>query len=430
MGIQAWASTDVGRRRKVNEDSFLVDPELGLYIVADGMGGDASGGLASSRCTEVVRRHIAQNGAVTAAFARGPGGEAREAAQALMERAIQAACAEIHGLTQQDPQKRGIRTTCVALLVCGSRAVIGHVGDSRAYLLRAGRVHQLTEDHTLVQEQFKRGLITKQEAMRSPMHIVTRAVGLQPSVQVDTLATDVVPGDLLVLCTDGLHGYLAEHELASLFSREPRATLSQRLVELANERGGKDNVTVVAAAITASAPVERDESSLEAEEIDARTEMLRRIPLFQYMNYKELLAILSIARIRRYAAGEKVVEEGAGSDEMFVVSRGRVEVSKAGAVIATVRAGGHFGEMGLVDQAPRSATVVALEPTHAIALGRDGLLKLMRKDSLLAVKLLWSFTQSLSERLRHTNDAFTGLKSEVERLREDAEARNPFGAED
>jgi CRP-like cAMP-binding protein len=220
----------------------------------------------------------------------------------------------------------------------------------------------------------------------------------------------MLPGDLYLLCSDGLHGYLEDSELPALFSREPRETLAPSLVDLANERGGKDNIT----AVVVSCEAEEDE---EHTDVEAKAELLRRIPLFQHMTYKELLALLAIAKGRQFAPGEPIIKEGDPGEELFVIFRGKVDVVKQDTVIAHLKAGGHFGEMGIVDHAPRSATVRAAEPTTAISIDRETLLKLMRRDSLLAVKMLWSFVQVLSERLRNTNEALTGLKSEMERLR-------------
>jgi CRP-like cAMP-binding protein len=330
-----------------------------------------------------------------------------------MERAIHKACADIYALAGSDLGKRGMGTTVVALLAAGKKAVVGHVGDSRVYLYRNGRAHQLTEDHTIIQEQLKRGLITREQVPTAEnKNVITRAVGIQPSVAVDTLVTDLLAGDLFVLCSDGLHGYLDDAELPALFAQE-REKLPDLLVDLALQRGGKDNVTAVCVSVEADA----DE---ETTDVEGKTEILRRIPLFQHMTYKELLAILGIARGRQFEKGQGVIKEGEQGDELFVLFRGKVDVLKSGLKIAQLKAGGHFGEMGLVDQAPRSATVIALEDTSAISIDRDSLLKLMRRDSLLAVKLLWSFVQVLSERLRNTNDALTDLKHELDQVRADA----------
>ena len=415
--IKSWARTDVGHKRKHNEDSFLVDAELGLFAVADGMGGHAAGEVASAQAVKSIREALIEGKPILEAFAKSPTVESREQIASLMERAIHKACADIYAIATSDLGKRGMGTTVVALLAAGKKAVVGHVGDSRVYLFRNGRAHQLTEDHTIIQEQLKRGLITREQvATAENRNVITRAVGIQPSVAVDTLVTDLLPGDLFVLCSDGLHGYLQDDELPQLLAQE-RDKLPDLLVDLALQRGGKDNVTAVCLSI------EADEDE-ETTDVEGKTEILRRIPLFQHMTYKELLAILGIARGRQFEAGQPIIKEGEQGDELFVLFRGKVDVQKGGLKIASLKAGGHFGEMGLVDQAPRSATVVATEETSAISIDRDSLLKLMRRDSLLAVKLLWSFVQVLSERLRNTNEALTSLNRELDSIR--AKATDPL----
>ena len=417
--IRSWARTDIGRKRKHNEDAFLTDDALGLYVVADGMGGHAAGEVASAQAVKSIREALEGGRPLLESFAKAPTVEGREHVAQLMERAILKACADIHAIASGDSGKRGMGTTVVALLAAGKKAVVGHVGDSRVYLFRNGRAHQLTEDHTIIQEQLKRGLITREQvATAENRNVITRAVGIQASVAVDTLVTDLLPGDLYLLCSDGLHGYLSEDELPQLLSQE-RARLPDLLIDLALQRGGKDNVTAVCLSVEAVGGVDDEHTDVEG-----KTEILRRIPLFQHMTYKELLAILGIARGRQFEKGQPIIREGEQGDELFVLFRGRVDVQKRGLKIASLKAGGHFGEMGLVDQAPRSATVIALDETSAVSIDRDSLLKLMRRDSLLAVKLLWSFVQVLSERLRNTNDALAGLKHELDQLR--AKATDPL----
>ena len=408
--LRTSARTDVGRKRKHNEDAFLVDEALGLYAVADGMGGHAAGEVASKQAIQSIREVLTEGKPALDGFSRTPTVEAREYVSQLMEKAILKACADIFALGGTDTGKRGMGTTVVALLVAGNKAVIGHVGDSRVYLFRNGKAHQLTEDHTFIQEQLKRGLITREQALTADnKNVITRAVGIQPQVAVDTLVADLLPGDLFVLCSDGLHGYLSDEELPQLFGQD-RAKLADLLVDLALERGGKDNVTVVCLSV-------ENGGGAEAREIEGKTEILRRIPLFQHMTYKELLSILAISHGRQFEKGQHIINEGEHGNEMFVIFRGKVDVLKQGHRIAQLGGGGHFGEMGLVDRAPRSATVVAAEDTSAVSIDRDTLLKLMRRESLLAVKLLWSFVQVLSERLRSTNEALTGVKVELDELR-------------
>jgi serine/threonine protein phosphatase PrpC/CRP-like cAMP-binding protein len=409
--IRSWARTDIGKTRKHNEDAFLNDDALGLYIVADGMGGHAAGEVASAQAVKSIAAVFAESRPLLDSFRGTPTVEAREQVAQLMERAISRACADIHALSSGDPGKRGMGTTVVALLCVGNKAVVGHVGDSRIYLFRSGHAHQLTEDHTIIQEQLKRGLITREQVSTADnKNVITRAVGIQPQVAVDTLVTDLLPGDLYLLCSDGLHGYLGDDELPQLLAKGPRETLTDALTELALSRGGKDNITAVCVSIGAS-------QGEESADVEGKTEMLRRIPLFQHMTYKELLGILGIAKGQKFEPGQSIILEGETGNELFVIFRGKVDVIKNGLQIAQLKAGAHFGEMGLVDQVPRSATVVASEATSAISIDRENLLKLMRRDSLLAVKLLWSFVQVLSERLRNTNEGLADLKSELDLAR-------------
>jgi CRP-like cAMP-binding protein len=180
--------------------------------------------------------------------------------------------------------------------------------------------------------------------------------------------------------------------------------LAQSLVAIANERGGKDNITALVVSTEAQSPSERAPM--------ARIDVLRRIPLFEHLSYREQNEVLAVATTRSYAAGATVVKQGEPGGDLFVLLEGEVSVEQGGLPIATVRAGGHFGEMGLVDAGPRSASVRAMEPLRAMVVHRDAMLALMQREPTLAVKLLWAFVQVLSQRLRATNtelsDALSG----------------------
>jgi serine/threonine protein phosphatase PrpC len=408
MQVRAYGLTDLGRKRQGNEDAFIIDDPHGLYVVCDGMGGHNAGEVASARAIEVVRDFVQERHHVLRQFADAPSAQSALAAQALVEEAVQAACTEIYRMAQADPNKRGMGTTFVGLFIAGDKAIIGHVGDSRIYQLRQGQSHRLTEDHTLIAAQLKAGTITKAEAAKSPYrNVITRAVGIQESVQVDTLLFDLLPGDLYLLCSDGLHGYLSDDEASNLLTSKAWDLLPKKLIDLANSRGGKDNVTAVIVGMGG------EPSAEVSSEAAAKMEALKRIPLFQHLTYKEQTAVLAIASTRTYPAGREIVVEGQPGDELFVVVRGRVEVEKGGVEIAELKSGGHFGEMGLIDNAPRSATVRATEPTRLMVVGRAELLHLMRREPVLAVKLLWSLVKVLSDRLRATNAELSEARQEL-----------------
>jgi serine/threonine protein phosphatase PrpC len=426
LALEAFGLSDVGRKRQHNEDAMLVDKALGLYVVADGMGGHAAGEVASARSAEVVKATVTAQVKVMKDLGRDASQNHRASATALIETAVQKACSDIYRMAQADPSKRGMGTTFVCLAISGTAGVIGHVGDSRVYLLREGQCHRLTEDHTLVAAQLKAGTITKEQAATSQYrNVITRAVGIQDSCQVDTLVVDVLPGDLFLLCSDGLHGYVEDDELVPLARSMPAKDLPTKLIALANERGGKDNITavVVAAGAAVSSSAAQNEELAEAQ---SRMEALRKIPLFRHLTYKEQTAVLSIATTRTFPGGREIVIEGQPGQELFVVIRGRVAIEKGGNEIAELRAGGHFGEMGLIDNAPRSATARATEPTRVMVITRMDLMNLMKRESVLAVKLLWSFVQVLSDRLRATNSELSEIRQELAV----AQAIAPFGEEE
>jgi protein phosphatase len=239
--------TDIGRKRPHNEDSYVCDDAMGLYVVADGVGGHAKGEIASQEAVEQivmwVRRHIPE---VDAGLAEGTD-DALGRVRRLLEGGIQSACFIVFGMAEIDPEKRGMSTTISVLLVRNGHAFVGQVGDSRVYRMRDEQIVQLTEDHTLINYKLKHGLITAAEAKNAAgKNVITRAVGHRDYVQVDTHHELARPGDRYLLCTDGLHGYLnTDDEVIELMRVSPIDLATRQAIEMANERGGKDNITAV-----------------------------------------------------------------------------------------------------------------------------------------------------------------------------------------
>ncbi|HXN31435.1 MAG TPA: protein phosphatase 2C domain-containing protein [Polyangiaceae bacterium] len=237
--------TDLGRKRTTNEDAFFVDDQLGLYVVADGMGGHAAGEVASREAVDTLYGMV-KRGVRGLRELIEPLSEAdSRAACRLMEAAVQAATYFVYSIAEIDRDKSGMGTTISALLALGEYAITAQVGDSRIYRVEGDAVEQLTEDHTLIAWQLKQGLITPQEAERSPhRNVITRAVGNREYVQVDTLCVPLAIGRRFLLCSDGLHGYLKDEDIPSVVAMGGVAAV-ERFVALANERGGKDNITAV-----------------------------------------------------------------------------------------------------------------------------------------------------------------------------------------
>jgi protein phosphatase len=243
--------TDVGRRRTINEDSYFADDALGFYVVADGVGGHSKGEIASQEAVEQLENWIRRAGDdLEKCFERTRRGdaEARWEIRRLLENGVQSACYMVFGMAELDPDKRGMSTTLSAVVINGGFCYAAHVGDSRVYRVRGDHVLQITEDHTLINYKLKHGLITPEQAeTASGKNVITRAVGHKDYVQVDTADVDVAAGDRLLLCTDGLHGYLtADSEVVDLIGAGSLESGVQAAIALANQRGGKDNITALA----------------------------------------------------------------------------------------------------------------------------------------------------------------------------------------
>ncbi len=273
-GIELASRTDVGQVRSANEDShdaLLRADGARLLVVADGMGGHRGGATASQSAIA----------AIAEAFAAGGGSDSR----ALLDSAIQSANARVFALAEADPELGGMGTTVVALLLdAGRQATVAHVGDSRAYRYRRGRIEPLTTDHSVVAEMQRRGLISDEEAALHPRrNEILRSVGVLPSVEVELGEVDVEAGDRFILCSDGLSNLVQDHEIAASVQSQSPAEAADSLVRLANERGGPDNITVQILAIPAdektgdpeaTAPVELSEVGIEA--IESRRRVRRR----------------------------------------------------------------------------------------------------------------------------------------------------------
>ena len=246
LKVASAGLTDVGRKRDHNEDSYLIDDELQLYVVADGMGGHAGGGTASRIAVETIDRELRSARASTEDPFRAEVPLQDSPLPDAIRNAVGSACQAIFTAAQEDPRLAGMGTTVIALLVKGDQAFFAHVGDSRAYLIRGELIQQISEDHSLVNEQIKAGMITPEEAKHSRYkNIITRSVGFEEEVQVDVMGLTLQPGDTFLLCSDGLANMVDDEELRQVIDATPLERAPEKLVEMANERGGDDNITVI-----------------------------------------------------------------------------------------------------------------------------------------------------------------------------------------
>lgn len=403
--VAFWAATDVGRVRDHNEDNFLADRNLGLFAVADGMGGHAAGEVASTLAVQTLRTFLNAHRDVLE-LARGLSAESEELEEAqrrvlsLLEDAVHRASQEIWRAAQLDEAKRGMGTTLSALLLGEHFGYIAHVGDSRIYLLRMGEVQQLTEDHSLVNALLKEGRLKPEDVPNVDFkNAVTRAVGVYEGVDVDTLVFPVLPGDQFLLASDGLTGYLESQELPAYMSQDDVKSIPPQLIQLANERGGKDNITSVVVRVVDVQGVAEE----RFRELNFRMDALGKMPFFKFLAYAELLKVFVKMETVRYPKGKTVFKEGSAGADLFLLLAGKVRVHRGDADLAVLGPGEFFGEMALIDQAPRSASISTVEEALLLRLERKTFFTLIRRESELAKKVLWNMLQVLSTRLRTTN---------------------------
>jgi PPM family protein phosphatase len=254
MRVSEWGSdvritscgiTDVGMKRQRNEDNYLINDGIGLFVVADGMGGHAGGEYASQIAVTTVEevmtnirdeRNEIDNGRATRDMLL----------QEKLKYAIRLAGKRIYQRAQDESEYRGMGTTALVLLMVDDLGYVAHVGDSRCYRVRSDTIAQVTEDHSLVNEQIKAGLINRDAAKSHKLrNIITRSLGYQEEVEIDTQVLPIEIGDYYLLCSDGLSNLVEDHEMADMLREYTFQEATRKLVDLANKRGGDDNITAV-----------------------------------------------------------------------------------------------------------------------------------------------------------------------------------------
>jgi len=250
MEIEVFGMTDVGKRRDKNEDAFLINTEHNLYVVADGMGGHLGGEIASKMAVTAIEEVLTDVIAdpdltLQSEFEIRPGDY-----KGYIKYAVGIASGRIFEKAMRDPTLHGMGTTVVAAVFRNNLAYIANVGDSRCYLCRDGGVKQITEDHSLVTEQIKAGIIKQSEAKTHKLkNIITRSVGFQDTVDIDISCFELKVGDKILFCTDGLSNMVGNEELTVALRGEAPREACMKLIELANSHGGEDNITLIVAEI-------------------------------------------------------------------------------------------------------------------------------------------------------------------------------------
>lgn len=236
MQFEVWAQTDVGLKREINQDAILVDHDSNLFIVADGMGGHKGGEVASALAVETVQEVIGRRRT-----------EPKLSPRKVISEAYREASSRIHHKsTFEQPELMGMGTTMVCFWEYRGRVYIGNVGDSRCYMLNGGKLWQLTEDHSLINEQVRAGVISEEEAPHViGRNVITRSVGFEKDVNVDVLEREPQKDELYLLCSDGLCGLVTPEKMIDLVTSTPIEDIVTKCVKAAKAAGGDDNISVI-----------------------------------------------------------------------------------------------------------------------------------------------------------------------------------------
>lgn len=243
LQVKAEGKTDTGKVRATNQDSFLINSKDKLFIVADGMGGHAGGEIASKLCIEKVSAYLSDKEDIWTEDYKNR--DIQNKIMSTLSGAVNFASAKIYEYALEDPTLRGMGTTATVVKIIDDTAFCAHVGDSRLYLIRSNFLYQITNDHSLVSEQVRAGIISQEEAQQHHLkNVITRSVGYQQEEDVDTMSIELKESDYLVICSDGLHGKVDDKEISNIIAKGELNSVNQ-LITLANERGGEDNITVI-----------------------------------------------------------------------------------------------------------------------------------------------------------------------------------------
>ncbi|MCB0332439.1 MAG: cyclic nucleotide-binding domain-containing protein, partial [Bdellovibrionales bacterium] len=407
--VRSAGISEKGPIREANEDALLIDDALGLYIVCDGMGGAAGGAKASQLAISAVHKCILE--LQTSLEQPLTTHHDRQHLANILRGAILFACSKIYQESIEHPELTGMGTTLTAVLIRGGVAVMGHVGDSRLYLLRDQELHLLSSDHTVVHEMVLQGVMTPEEALLSPhRHILSRALGVSEAVQVDTLIFDLLLDDRLFLVSDGIFDVFSSSEISPLFSsKKSPAEISQHCIREALHAQSEDNVTALVLHMETS----DEQHTLDEErqgEVTLKLERLRTMYLFQRLELPILVRLVEHSLVRSLSKGEILFEEGDAGDSLYIILRGSLEVIYHDTILATLHEGNHVGEMSLLDDSPRTATIRSCCDTTVLQLSRSELLSIAREDPHSGVDLFYALSRELSSRLRKANEALSNME--------------------
>jgi len=410
MKYLSYAVTDVGKKRNNNEDRFLNLAEKNLFIVADGMGGGKQGALAAEMAVEFVKNHVIENYSIVDVYKVTGSDENRKMVIKMLTAAVVNANAIVYkeSLKSRRPVQMG--ATFTLFMAVGDSGFMVHAGDSRFYLVRNGEISQISTDHNIREDYLRKYGKEPENIDTSYGDMLTKAVGIAEFLEPEAMTFDIMTEDRILLCSDGLHKYFKGHNfngLKQLITKDVETRereleyieqLSHNLIDFAYNNGADDNITVV----VVSAQDTSDDEVTGSRELQIKFDVIRNSGLFKALTYPELLKIMEKAEIRTHNKYDIVLNEGRemSEKEILLLIEGHVTVLRKSKVITRLGPGDHFGDMSLLDEGPRSATIFVDKPSTFLILNKSAFLEIIRDYPEIGVKVLWELAATLSRRLR------------------------------
>ncbi|MBP5405862.1 protein phosphatase 2C domain-containing protein [bacterium] len=414
MKFLSLSVTDKGLKRKNNEDSLLEMPEIGLFAIADGMGGELCGEIASAIAVESLRSFVTENRAVIDAFQMNASPENRTQVLDMLADSLRNANSKVF----KEAEKRGINgkmgTTLTVLLLLDSTGFMVHTGDSRLYMIRASEITQLSTDHTLVNDyKHQFGDYMFDEKFNG---ILTKAVGIQEYVEPEKLTFAVLPEDKYILCSDGLYNGLAEDisPIKESFSgtfedavkeKERMKEAMRTLTGIVYENGAPDNISM----ILVSAFSTDEEEVTETREFVKKFDKIRDIALFKELDYRELLTVMAQVEIRTYNRYDVISKMSESDRELFIILDGKVSALKGAKLLKTFRSGDHIGDVAFLSGEIPSYNLFLDKTSSFLVIKKPAFDKIVAEEPIIGVKLL---TQLATVLAKQTNLAAGLIKEQ------------------
>lgn len=394
LKVRAYAHSDTGLRRSNNEDAYLLEPEHGLFAVSDGMGGHSGGEVASGLAVETLRRSLTTM--PDADYLGHPTVSNRRALFKWLTRSVDSINQSIQTRAEQEPMLHGMGCTLDTVLVRGNGLFVAHVGDSRVYQLRKGKLSRLTEDHSFGQMLLSSGALSAEEVAKHPQrNVLTRALGPFPTVQVDTAFVEITAGDIFLLCSDGLYNEVSADDIQRILG-EGVEKAPAALIEAALKNGARDNVTALVFEAAESSEGPRQIAIGGALTLAA----MQQSSFFTGFSADELLRVQNVANGIELAPGQTLYEEGQQVSSFYLVVAGQLSANREGQRVGLIDPGDPAGELSFTPQ-PINHQLRAEMASLLLEFSNADVKAFMTSDPTLAAKLHAAALSRVAERLRH-----------------------------